>query len=1787
MRSRISSWNETITKLGFKRKKRKNCGKNNAHRALRLESLETRQLMAVDSFQVDNSSDVADGIYTPGNLTLREAITRAEADPDLTTITFSESVNSILLSNGQMTINSEVQIIGNGVDSLSIDAQGLHRVFGIDDNAEVTISDVTLHGGYSTNGGGAVVIDGDLTLNNVLVEESESTSSGGGVYVNSIGSLKAVDSTFRNNTSSGSGGAISGHFGAGLTLDITGSTFYDNTASTGGAVKVQGSNGGSTTLVSITNSTFSDNTGNSGGAMNFQSYTGSPVEVSIINSTVYDNEALTSVGGGIYNVNPDRITVGLHNTVLAGNTAANTNYHESWGNINGTVSNPSSYNLIGIGNGNMGITHLSNNNRVGTSGTPLDPLLGVLADNGGPTLTHAPLTNSPLLDQGSAAIASGSGPTTDQRGNSRTYDVTSVSNGAGGTTDIGAFELIAAAIVASQEFEIDENSADGTIVGQVASSPSVGTSQLNWAIVSGGGTTFTINEHGQIVILDNTALDFEQNESFVLGVQVNDGSYTSSTVNVTVNVRDVINQSGDPMIVDNSHAGFDTEGTWTSGTGTTHGSDQLVADAAPGNTATWTFNNLPTDNTYGLHIYVTWDAIVDAAGPWREVDVTTHEFAGAWFEIRDANGDLISGKIPVNLSLDPSGPTVEGSKWNYLSSISTNDAKGDHFTVTLQGTESGKKIVADAVRLSSGGPINSSTPMPSNFYYDDALPYDPIAHLKWTRPSGYNTIPLHGYEIQMSENGIDGWQYYGGTSAYSNSIINRVFLQKEYFRIRSLDFNNGHSEWSPITKVSDADASDENQVVKVSAETSIEDNGSGSEGAVTLNWQVQLDQQSSTWAIDRRVASSTSWTGTEIASSITVSNPNQPWLTYTDTDVAIGTTYEYRVRRTGTVNATGYVVAGVARPIVESRGKVILIVDTAQAVALANELARLEKDLVGDGWTVIRHNYASVSNALTGQEDSNDDGDRVREVKDIIQAEYILDPTNVKSVLLFGDIPVPYSGNGGPEFFGPDGHGKRTLPADVFYGDVHWGYTSPGVARAESALWTDAAVQTPNFQAVPSYSTDHAKSVTNVIGDGRFDQDIVPNDGDGTPIELSVGRIDFSNLPAFGSDPEFDEMTVEQIETELLRRYLDKDHAFRQGEFDLNYTANVAADRTDFNTKDAWLNYSPLVGQENVEIGNWLRYMDDPNMAAIFADARTNAPNITGINFSDGTGDSTTIGELVNRENYNVFTRWSMSYSVNWEKDNVFIRGILAQRGQTLTATWARHDERTLQHLGAGETMGEAHRLSQANALNYTASITDETYFALLGDPTLRMLVVAPPQQLLATASGAQTALNWTASADVSEAGFKGYRIYKRPTGSNGAFAFVDETNAGDTDFTDSETPGTYEYMVRAVKLESTPSGSYYNMSQGAFSNQLVVTLAADENNSNTAPNDLSLREAIGLVGGFTGLVGPVTITFDNNLWADGHADIVLGDTSGDGIFDVTPTQLTISQLGLSIVGPGANKLTIDASGAASAFSIVPGIKDTSIKSLSVKGAASQGVNIAYGGGSSAGKVTLDRLEVFDNMVGIAAYDVTNPITISNSTIAENSSTGVTLTYVSANILNTTISGNQSAGFAGGVYVSGGSATIVNSTVTNNRSASYGAGGLFSWGTITVHNSIVAGNFAGPVGNDVDSDLSTWGGIAGTYNLIGVGVSGGPADGVQGNKVGTSVLPKDPGLVLSLAYNGGSTRTHKLLATSDAVNNGDNSIADFYDLAYDQRGRDRTDDGDTNQFDTVDIGAFELAFEEF
>src|SRR6185369_9466856 len=126
------------------------------------------------------------------------------------------------------------------------------------------------------------------------------------------------------------------------------------------------------------------------------------------------------------------------------------------------------------------------------------------------------------------------------------------------------------------------------------------------------------------------------------------------------------------------------------------------------------------------------------------------------------------------------------------------------------------------------------------------------------------------------------------------------------------------------------------------------------------------------YTVYRKAKDTTSW-GSGIALPGSATN-------YLDTTVAVGATYEYQIVKAATLGYTGYgyIYSGINAPLIEDRGKLILIVATNSTAPLSNELARLQSDLAGDGWRVVRHDVSSNQTPAS--------------VRSLIAGDYFADP---------------------------------------------------------------------------------------------------------------------------------------------------------------------------------------------------------------------------------------------------------------------------------------------------------------------------------------------------------------------------------------------------------------------------------------------------------------------------------------------------------------------------------------------------------------------------------------------------------------------------------------------------------------------------------------------------------------------------------------------------------------------------------------------------------------------------
>lgn len=499
------------------------------------------------------------------------------------------------------------------------------------------------------------------------------------------------------------------------------------------------------------------------------------------------------------------------------------------------------------------------------------------------------------------------------------------------------------------------------------------------------------------------------------------------------------------------------------------------------------------------------------------------------------------------------------------------------------------------------------------------------------------------------------------------------------------------------------------------------------------------------YSIFRKAIGAATW-GSAVA---TLPGTDTAW---TDYNVVADSVYEYRVQRFGNLTATGYLTAAVSGKAHHFRGTCLLVIDTMAAAGLNSELLRLMDDLRNDGWAVRRLDVAPT--------------DDVAWIRSQIYEHYLADPA-LQAVFLIGHVPVPYSGN-----LNPDGHPDHygAWPYDGFYGDLDGSYTDQFVNNT-------VASRTENW---------------NVPGDGKWDQTTIPGN-----IELYVGRADFSKLPAFA-----------ESENQLLKKYLDKNHLFRNAQLPVIARALIDDNFGYFSGEafaaTGWRNFPTLVGTANVTAGDYFTDMTAGSYLWSYGCGGGSYTSASGIgNTWNFTSDSV----------QTVFTFLFGSYFGDWDSENNFLRAALANRGPTLANAWSGRPFWYMHFMGLGQPIGFCYLKTINNTTTYIGNYGAHwVHVALMGDPTLRMHHFAGPTELSCSGTGNAVLLEWKPAPDSS---VHGYHVYRCNT-PWGKYQRLTDTAMAATAYTDfSPLNGLNWYLVRAERMEQTPSGRYRNLSIG------------------------------------------------------------------------------------------------------------------------------------------------------------------------------------------------------------------------------------------------------------------------------------------------------------------------------------------------------------------------------------
>ncbi len=372
---------------------------------MRLDQVRLQLIPPPTEITVTNLNDSGDG-------SLRQALEEIAIGG---TITFDPGLagGTLALTTGPLVPVNSVTIDGSDAPGISLDGGGGDRVLIVDAGLTVNLTNLTVTNGYGFQLAGGILNNGNLTLDQVTVAGNTMTTDagdfwqgGGGIYTGEGGSLNLVDSSVVGNTAAWSGGGVYSFFNTTTTIER--STIAGNISNdVGGGLRLLGN-------ATIVNSTISGNesTGWYGGALFMTDGV-----VDMTNTTVVENVSPSYAPAAVFvgTFGPGSATLNLANSIVANNVTE------------GCFLAP-------FGAGAVAINSLGNN--VFTDGTcfpvgsdqiVVDPGVDSLADNGGPTLTHALLAGSPAIDAGDNAFC----PATDQRGITRD-----------GACDVGSFEFV-------------------------------------------------------------------------------------------------------------------------------------------------------------------------------------------------------------------------------------------------------------------------------------------------------------------------------------------------------------------------------------------------------------------------------------------------------------------------------------------------------------------------------------------------------------------------------------------------------------------------------------------------------------------------------------------------------------------------------------------------------------------------------------------------------------------------------------------------------------------------------------------------------------------------------------------------------------------------------------------------------------------------------------------------------------------------------------------------------------------------------------------------------------------------------------------------------------------------------------------------------------------------------------------------------------------------------------------------------------------------------------------------
>jgi hypothetical protein len=330
---------------------------------------------------------------------------------------------------------------------------------GSDNHASLEMTNSTLNSNTAESSGGGIYNDGqtsgDATVKIMTskININNAVAVGGGVFSDGDSgnvTVEITDSTVSGNTAGAGGisffGSVGGIYNTGMagnaTLTATHCLIAGN-RDNGVLIANFSPSSGKATLTVIASTIDLPESGNCVGIASGASGSGSAI-VTLLASTVHGTNS-GNAGLGVASIinSADATadaTLKIGNTIVnrVGGGPGNANFENNGGTVISLGFNLSNEDAGGgdTGTGPGGFLNATGDRR------NTDPILGLLADNGGPTFTHLPMPGSPAIDQGTSDLLTAYGITTDQRHLPLTVDLAGIPNPIlGNGTDIGAVEV--------------------------------------------------------------------------------------------------------------------------------------------------------------------------------------------------------------------------------------------------------------------------------------------------------------------------------------------------------------------------------------------------------------------------------------------------------------------------------------------------------------------------------------------------------------------------------------------------------------------------------------------------------------------------------------------------------------------------------------------------------------------------------------------------------------------------------------------------------------------------------------------------------------------------------------------------------------------------------------------------------------------------------------------------------------------------------------------------------------------------------------------------------------------------------------------------------------------------------------------------------------------------------------------------------------------------------------------------------------------------------------------------